>query len=87
MVRQAAARLEMEWTSDLLSSEIRMPDGRKTTWGAATVADHEERMAMFMDYATASVAGAAQHKHAADSLRSAGARTLSDMLNPRGAAA
>jgi hypothetical protein len=72
--------LRMEWTEELLSSAFALPDGTLTTWGAATVADHEARRDMFTANAQANVEGAARHDAAIRELQDAGVSTLNELV-------
>lgn len=87
MITAHAAALVAEWSPSLLASEISMPDGRRTTWGAATADEHQARAEMFADQAGMAVAGAARHRKAATLLRESGAVTLSDLLQNQEVAA
>lgn len=73
-------QLRIEWTAQLLASEIAMPDGTLTTWGAATIEQHEARAAMFEANAVANAEGAARHLKAIDELRAAGVGCLRDLV-------
>lgn len=72
--------LRIEWTAELLESEISMPDGRRTTWGAASLDDHRKRKAMFESNAVANLEGAARHAKAIEDLESTGASCLNDVV-------
>jgi hypothetical protein len=76
ILREYTTRLRMEWTSELLASEITLPDGTVTTWGDATVEEHEQRRQMFMKMAATNVEGAARHEQAIRALREGGATNL-----------
>lgn len=73
--------IKAEWTEELLSQSIHMPDGTETTWGDASMAQHELRMDMFMKNATANIEGAARHKKAIEDLRLSGRSTLSELVS------
>lgn len=85
-VAMAAAREEykaalfMEWTDDLLASTFALNDGRLVTWGEATIADHEERIAMFERNAHANLEGAARHALAITRLRESDAAKLAELV-------
>lgn len=74
------AALSIEWTPELREQPIRMPDGSRTSWGEATIAQHRQREAMFTDFAVANVEGAARHRRAIDDLTAAGVATLNDLV-------
>lgn len=80
LVAGFADKLRMEWTAELLSSPIAMPDGTRTTWGAATVEQHRARAAMFEANATANAQGAARHLLAVHELEAAGVDCLNDLV-------
>lgn len=67
------------WTRDLLSAEFRLADGTLTSWGAATIEQHRERVEMFTKNATASTMGAGRHLQAVQELEASGAPTLNDL--------
>lgn len=75
--------IRMEWTQELLGSDFALRDGTRVTWGAATVAQHSERRAMFADNAKANLEGAARHQHAIQALTESGARSLNAMVRTR----
>jgi hypothetical protein len=72
--------LRIEWTRDLLDASIALPDGRVTTWGEATVDEHEARAELFTRNAIANAEGAARHRQAIDELNASGARTLRELV-------
>lgn len=78
--REVRAELFIEWTAQLLSTEIAMPDGRRTTWGMATVSEHRARHAMLTANASANTVNAARHAEALDLLESTGATCLIEAL-------
>lgn len=78
-LRDYAARLRVEWTAELLGSTIAMPDGTLTTWGAATLDQHQERVAMFEANAVANAEGAARHLRAVADLNEAGVGSLNEL--------
>jgi hypothetical protein len=78
-----AEQLRMEWTAELLATPFALPDGSRTTWGAATVGQHRERVAMFEGQAHTAIEGAARHVVAILELEAAGASCLADLLAAR----
>lgn len=70
----------LAWTEDLLGAEFRLSDGTLTTWGAATLEQHRERVEMFTKNATASALGAGRHLQAVQELEAAKASTLNDLV-------
>lgn len=85
MVARHSAALAGEWTQSLLSSALRMPDGSLTTWGAATIDQHRQRVVMLQAQAAAGVEGAARHLRAIATLEAAGVPSLNSL--PSGAVA
>jgi len=79
-LRNAFARYEehiqIEFTKELLASKINLRSGETTTWGEATLQQHEERYEMFMGLAVANAEGAARHGKAIDLLKETGAENL-----------
>lgn len=72
--------MRLEWTAELLGSEFALRDGTRVTWGEATVEQHSERVALFMDNAHANMEGAARHQKAIEALQSAKAPTLAALV-------
>lgn len=77
-----AAHLRMEWTTELLASSFALGDGTSTTWGAATIAQHEQRIGMLTDHAGATLETAARHRAAVEAIRTAGAERLDQVVAP-----
>jgi len=71
--------LRMEWTRELLGAAFALRDGTIVTWGSATVAQHEDRIAMFTDNAVANIEGAARHQAAITELREKGLLCLNEL--------
>jgi hypothetical protein len=46
LAEQLMERLHMEWNASLLASSFALGDGTQTTWGEATVEQHEQRIRM-----------------------------------------
>lgn len=72
--------LRVTWTQELLSSSFATGDGGFTTWGEATLEQHEARMAMHESNAQAAIEGYGRHRQAAGTLRQLSARCLNDAL-------
>lgn len=72
--------LRMEWTEELRQSTFALRDGTLVTWGAASRAHHEERVAIFRANAEANLEGAARHMAAIDTLESTGADCLDEAV-------
>lgn len=76
IIESYTAALRMDWTRELLSTSFGLADGTVTTWGEATLAQHEERAAMFTRQAQTGIEGAARHHKAIEALRESGSVTL-----------
>jgi hypothetical protein len=81
-----AKRVRLETTAELLGTIFALGDGRRVTWGSATVADHQQRLDMLLQNATGIAETAALHRKAITMLTAAGAACLSQ-LNAEGRAA
>jgi hypothetical protein len=79
-IERFQAEIKMEWTTELLASRFALPDGTQTTWGAATVEQHEARRGMFAANVLANAEGAIRHDQAIAALRESGASTLAEMM-------
>ena len=81
--RQVAAhakRLTSEWSDRIRAQRIALPDGRTTTWGAASLKDHAERADMFEGLAASNAEGAARHRRAIADCAEAGVETLDALV-------
>ncbi len=72
-------RLRVEWTTELLASELALGDGTRTTWGEATVDQLSARAEMFARNAMAGIEGAALCRRALKDLAESGAACLNDL--------
>lgn len=72
--------MRIQWTAELLDTSFALRDGTETTWGDATIEQHEARRQMFLDNAHANMEGAARHEIAVRELREAGVTTLREMV-------
>jgi len=78
---QFATQLRVTWTKDLLNAPISSRDGQfRTTWGEATLEQHQERYEMFMSQAVANADGASRHREAINLLELTGAPCLRKAL-------
>lgn len=71
--------MRIEWTPELLASGIAMPDGSITTWGEATIAQHEARLEMLATNVHANASTAARHQYAIDAIRATQSRSLAEV--------
>lgn len=66
----------IEWTAELLDSTFAMPDGKRVTWGEATLAQHSTRANMFATNVLVNAEGAARHRLAIVALTTSGKASL-----------
>jgi len=76
-----ADELKIEWTTELLDSEISLPDGTRVLWGDATIEQHEARKNMLTNQAVGIVETAAKHEKAISELRQAGKTHLRELVS------
>ena len=81
IMQNYAADLRIEWTTELLEAGISLPDGSRTTWGAATIEQHQTRIDMLTHNAVANAEAAARHRVAIDMLQEANASCLNDVVH------
>lgn len=86
LIEQIAAETRLEVTAELLGSEFALGDGRRVTWGEATIADHEQRIAMVTANAVANAEDAARHQAAVSLLKERGLDTLAEIASAEVAA-
>lgn len=67
----------------LLSDTFPLPDGRRVTWGEATVDDHEERAAMLLDHIATVEVTVARHEAAIALIQDAGVSCLAEIDEPK----
>lgn len=72
--------LRLEWTAELLATEIVLPDGTRKTWAEVTPEQHDARAEQFEARAIGNLEGAARHRVAASALRASGFATLAEMV-------
>jgi hypothetical protein len=81
------ATMRVQWTEELLGSEFALGDGRRVSFGDATVADHRKRVDMQTGLAMAELQDAALHEAAIAVLDETGAACLNDVPEELRAAA
>lgn len=72
--------LRVTWDRELLDSEFALPDGSVTTWGEATVPQHQERCDMHTRNAQSGIEGAARHQRAIKDLTITSTATLNELF-------
>lgn len=73
-------RMRMRWSAKLLMASFALRDGRRVTWGEATLSNHKERVEMFKKNAAANLEGAARHQAAIHDITEAGLECLNDLV-------
>lgn len=73
-----AVRLEL--TAELLGAEFALGDGRSVTWGAATVAEHTQRIDLLMGNVRGNLETANRHRSAVAMIAEHGVSTLNDVV-------
>jgi hypothetical protein len=81
-VEEWAARIRLETTRELLGTLFALGDGIETTWGAATVDQHEQRIEMLTKNAAGLTETAARHQAAVRMIKDAGVSCLADLAGP-----
>jgi hypothetical protein len=76
-----AVRLEI--TEELLSGYFALGDGRRVTWGDATLDDHAQRVNQLMSHAQGTVETAVRHQAAIEMIRDAGVHTLREVVHTK----
>lgn len=64
LVKQHSDRVGLEVTEELCATEFALGDGSRVLWGDATVADHQQRIALLQVNAVANIETAARHEAA-----------------------
>lgn len=79
LIEQVSEEVRLETTAELLATVFALGDGRKTTWGEATVAEHQQRIAMLTKNAAGVVETAGRHRQAIRMIQDAGVDCLADL--------
>jgi hypothetical protein len=79
LVKAARAEARAEWTRDLLDVRFTTPAG-PTSWGAATLDQHQQRIAVLHRSAVAGIETMKRHELAVRDLVESGARCLAEMV-------
>lgn len=75
-----SVELRMQWSRELLDSKFALGDGTTTTWGEATVEQHEQRISIHRVNALGGIEGMARHEQAIHDLKSSGADCLDSLV-------
>jgi hypothetical protein len=78
-IEEYATHIRLELTAELLGSEFALGDGRRVTWGDATVTDHDQRISMLIANASANAEAAARHRAAVMLIESLGVQSLGEI--------
>lgn len=78
-IEEFRSQVRLELTVELLGTVIALGDGRKTTWGAASVDDHRQRMDLLTDQAVGTLETVVLHEKAIEMIEGAGAACLNDV--------
>jgi hypothetical protein len=73
--------------AELVDKTFSLPDGRRVSWGEATIEDHQARAFMLRELAERTMITATQHERAAEMISTAGAACLNDIVGGEKAAA
>lgn len=72
------------WTEELLNTPFATGDGRRITWGEATVDDHEMRIAMLYRQISGTASDVARHEKAVEVLETSGKKSLNQYMEEAG---
>jgi hypothetical protein len=78
-IRLAVAETELRLTREFLGTAFALGDGTETTWGQATIAQHEQRVELLARNAAGVVQTAARHQAAIGMIKDAGVECLADL--------
>ena len=76
MLADHADSVRLEVTEELLRSEFGLGDGTRTTWGEATIAQHQQRADLLVKGAAGTLETASRHREAIRMIRERGATCL-----------
>lgn len=76
---QIEARVRGEFTAEFMATAFDVGDGHSTTWGDATLAEHEVRLAMLRGQVGGNAETAARHMFAIKVIRSGNGNTLAEV--------
>lgn len=78
-IEEFRSQVRLELTTELLGTVIALGDGRKTTWGAASVDDHRQRMELLTDQAMGTFETVVLHEKAIEMIEGSSAACLNDV--------
>lgn len=81
LIKSYEAEIRLEVTEDLLGSEFALGDGKRVTWGDATVEDHQQRIDLLAKNAAANISTATKHQAALVMLTDRNVPTLREYAN------
>ncbi len=79
LIEEVAEEVRLETTAELLETIFALGDGSKTTWGQATVWQHQQRIQMLAKNAAGIVETAALHSAAISMIETAGVACLAEI--------
>lgn len=78
-VAHCADEVRLEITTELLLTTFALGDGRRVTWGDATIEQHEQRVAVLLRGAQGTIETAGRHTEAIRMIRDGGVTCLRDL--------
>lgn len=70
----------VEWTAELLDSEFAVGDGRRVTWGAATVDEHVARIRLLTSNVRGNLDAIARHEAAIRAIQESSTASLAEAV-------
>jgi hypothetical protein len=78
-VEENAAHVRLETTRELLETSFALGDGAETTWGEATVDQHQQRIDLLVKGASGTIETASRHAAAINMIQAAGVGHLNEV--------
>ena len=79
LIKTVERETRLETTRELLATMFALGDGTETTWGQATVSEHEQRITMLAKNAAGVIETAARHQAAIRMITTAGVACLNEL--------
>jgi hypothetical protein len=79
LIDEVAEDVRLETTRELLDTFFALGDGTRTTWGSATIAEHEQRIELLARQSAGVIDTAASHRAAIDMIGEAGVTCLAEV--------